>query len=72
MSTEKTMIRGAEAFRSVEGNIAGIAIGEMSASPAVSENPCTFARLLSGPWEVFKLPRMSYRGRVGNGESRSL
>ena len=35
--------------------------GEMSASPAVSENPCTFARLLLGPWEVFKLPRMSQR-----------
>ncbi len=33
--------------------------GEMSASPAVSENPCTFARLLLGPWEVFKLPRLS-------------
>ena len=33
--------------------------GEMSASSAVSENPCTFARLVSGPWEVFKLPRMS-------------
>ena len=33
--------------------------GERSASPAVSENPCTFARLVSGPWEVFKLPRMS-------------
>ena len=33
--------------------------GEMSASPAVSENPCTFARLQSGPWEVFKLPRLS-------------
>ena len=33
--------------------------GEMSASPAVSENPCTFARLLSGPWEVFKLPLLS-------------
>ena len=34
--------------------------GEMSAGPAVSENPCTFARLLPGPWEVFKLPRMSH------------
>ena len=33
--------------------------GEMSASPAVSENPCTFARLLLGPWEVFKLPGLS-------------
>ena len=33
--------------------------GEMSASPAVSENPCTFARLLLGPWEVFKLPLLS-------------
>ena len=33
--------------------------GEMSANPAVSENPCTFARLLLGPWEVFKLPRLS-------------
>ena len=33
--------------------------GEMSASPAVSENPCTFARLLSGPGEVFKLPLLS-------------
>ena len=33
--------------------------GEMSASPAVSENPCTFARLLLGPWEVFKLSRLS-------------
>ena len=33
--------------------------GEMSASHAVSENPCTFARLLLGPWEVFKLPRLS-------------
>ena len=33
--------------------------GEMSASPAVSENPCTFARLLLGPWEVFKPPRLS-------------
>ena len=59
MSTEKTMVRGAEAFRSVEGNIAGIVLVRMSASPAVSENPCTFARLLSGPWEVFELPRMS-------------
>ena len=27
--------------------------GEMHAGPAVSENPCTSARLLSGPWEVF-------------------
>ena len=53
------MIRGAEAFRSVEGNIAGIVFGEMSADPAVSENPCTFARLVSGPWEVFRLPHMS-------------
>ena len=33
--------------------------GEMSADPAVSENPCTFARLVSGPWEVFRLPHMS-------------
>ena len=33
--------------------------GEMSANPAVSENPCTFARLLLGPWEVFKLPLLS-------------
>ena len=46
--------------------------GEMPASPAVSENPCTSARLLSGPWEVFKLPRLSCRGRIGNGECRSL
>ena len=46
--------------------------GEMSADPAVSESPCTSARLLSGPWEVFKLPRTSLRGRVGNGENRSL
>ena len=42
--------------------------GEMSASPAVSENPCTFARLLLGPWEVFKRPWMSQRGLV-NGPS---
>ena len=34
-------------------------IGEMLASPAVSENPCTFAHLLSGPWEVFELPHTS-------------
>ena len=53
------MVRGAEAFRSVEGDIAGIVSGEMSANPAVSENPCTSAHLLSGPWEVFKLSRMS-------------
>ena len=32
--------------------------GEMSADPAVSENPCTFACLVSGPWEVFRLPHM--------------
>ena len=30
--------------------------GEMQAGPAVSENPCTSARLLSGPWEVFQPP----------------
>ena len=30
--------------------------GEMHAGPAVSENPCTSARLLSGPWEVFQPP----------------
>ena len=47
-------------------------LGEMSASPAVSENPCTSARLLSGPWEVFRLSRLSWRDRVGKGESRSL
>ncbi len=46
--------------------------GEMSASPAVSENPCTSARLLLGPWEVFELSRLSWRDRVGKGESRSL
>ena len=66
------MVRGAEAFRSVEGNIAGVVLVRCRRAPAVSENPCTFARLLLGPWEVFKLPRMSQRGRVGNGENRSL
>ncbi len=53
------MVRGAEAFREVEGKIAGIVMVRLSASPAVSENPCTFARLLLGPWEVFKLSRLS-------------
>ena len=36
--------------------------GEMQAGPAVSENPCTSARLLSGPWEVFKPPRQVVAG----------
>ena len=34
----------------------------------MSENSCTFARLLSGPWEVFKLPRL--RLRLGGDLSR--
>ncbi len=47
-------------------------VGEMSAGPAVSKNPCTSARLLLGPWEVFRPSRLSWRDRVGKGESRSL
>ena len=46
--------------------------GERHAGPAVSETPCTFARLLSGPWEVFELPCLSWRGRIGKGGIRSL
>ena len=45
--------------------------GEMQAGPAVSENPCTSARLLSGPWEVFKPPRKLWRGRVGKGKTEA-
>ena len=33
--------------------------GERHAGPAVSETPCTFARLLPGPWEVSELPCLS-------------
>ena len=56
LSTEKAMVRGAEAFRSVEGNIAGIVLVRCRRTPRCQ---CTFARLLLGPWEVFKLPRLS-------------
>ena len=43
----------------------------MSADPAVSKNPCTSARPLSGPWEVFISPRMLCRGSMGKEETEA-
>ena len=64
MSTERRIVRDAEAFSSVEGNTFFAAQGEAEEGPAVSENPCTHVRTAPGPGRSSTRPAV-VRGRKG-------
>jgi len=71
LSAESAEVRSAETVEYVEGNIVHTAkwrgVGELRGVG----DPMHVCTPYIGTWEVFTLPRWSYRGRTGK-ENRSL
>ena len=72
LSTETTFVRGAEAFTSAEGNIAGIALVRCRRTPRCQRTHARPDAFCRDPGRSSNCPASRKRGRVGNGESPSL
>ena len=65
LSAENDKVRSAETVMHVEGNISRTAIWRGAGELRGVEDPMHVCKPTTGTWEVFTLPRRSYRGRKG-------
>jgi uncharacterized cupin superfamily protein len=65
LSAENEVVRSAETFKLVEGNIPHTARWRGAGELRGVGDPMHACKPTTGTWEVFTLPRRSYRGRKG-------